>query len=389
MGEKILNHWCLYFLRKMIILCALFLFVTGCGDNDTAGPPLADADYSLHVALPKNVINSIPAGDGPWGIAMAPDGDHIYVGNTNDGTVTIIQTSDNSTVDTVEFESWDTANPMGVAVAPDGKYVYATNYSKDTVEIIETENNQLVDPIRVGNRPVSVAVNPDGQYIYVANFLGSNDASNESEFDTVSVIQRDANGEHSLAEDGEGNIIEISVGIKPFVVSVSPNGKYVYVANQWDNISGKNDTISVIRIPENVVVDTIQVGNFPKGMLPIDESTIYVSNNKDDSVSVIQLSDEMPGHEVMVIEPKDEEKQIIGIGNTPYGLAMMPDGGYLYIANEHDHTVSVVDTTTNIVIGEIDLGSSTAFPRDIAITPDGNYIYITDYYNDSVIVIGY
>ena len=139
--------------------------------------------------------------------------------------------------------------------------------------------------------PYSGILNFDSQYELLFVALVSGNAglyaytSAVSEFDTVSVIERDSNDEHKLAEDSEGNTIEISVGIKPFVVTVSPDGQYVYVANQWDNISEKKDTISVIRVSGNEVIDTFTVGNYPKAILPTDESTLYVSNNKDDTVS--------------------------------------------------------------------------------------------------------
>ena len=59
---------------------------------------------------------------------------------------------------------------MGVAVTPDGKHVYVTNDGSNTVSVIRTATNTVVGlPIPAGLRPTGVAVTPDGKHVYVAN----------------------------------------------------------------------------------------------------------------------------------------------------------------------------------------------------------------------------
>ena len=53
-----------------------------------------------------------------------------YVANgSNPGTVSVIDTATNTVVATVAVGS----NPIGVAVTPDGKHVYVTNQTSQTV----------------------------------------------------------------------------------------------------------------------------------------------------------------------------------------------------------------------------------------------------------------
>jgi YVTN family beta-propeller protein len=59
---------------------------------------------------------------------------------------------------------------------------------------------------------------------------------------------------------------------------------------------------------------------------------------------------------------------------VPIGVAITPDGTRAYVANAFDHTVSVIDTSTNPVITTIPVG---AFPDGVAITPDGTRAYVT------------
>jgi YVTN family beta-propeller protein len=47
----------------------------------------------------------------------------------------------------------------------------------------------------------------------------------------------------------------------------------------------------------------------------------------------------------------------IPVGQTPYGVAVTPDGSRVYIANELDGTVSVIDTATSTVTATIPIGN--------------------------------
>lgn len=68
------------------------------------------------------------------------------------------------------------AEPHGVAVAPDGGHVYVTNISLNTVSVIDTTTNTVVTTIPVGAGPRAVAVT--ARNVYVANGVS----------DTVSII---------------------------------------------------------------------------------------------------------------------------------------------------------------------------------------------------------
>jgi YVTN family beta-propeller protein len=48
----------------------------------------------------------------------------------------------------------------------------------------------------------------------------------------------------------------------------------------------------------------------------------------------------------------------ISVGNGPVGVAFTPDGSQAYVANQFDHTVSVIATATNAVVATVDVGTS-------------------------------
>jgi YVTN family beta-propeller protein len=58
---------------------------------------------------------------------------------------------------------------FGVAVTPDDSKVYIANSGDDTVSVINTGTNKVIGSIAVGSDPQGVSVTSDGRKVYVAN----------------------------------------------------------------------------------------------------------------------------------------------------------------------------------------------------------------------------
>ena len=67
-------------------------------------------------------------------------------------------------------------DPWGVAVNPSTNTVYVTNFNDNTVSVIDGSNNTVRATVSVGGYPWGVAVNPSTNTVYVAN-AGSNSVS--------------------------------------------------------------------------------------------------------------------------------------------------------------------------------------------------------------------
>ena len=95
-------------------------------------------------------------GDGPFGVAVTPGGDFVYVANFFTGTVSVIQTTaPNTVVDTVDVGGF----PMCVAVSPDGDFVFVANGGSNNVSVIRTSANYtVVDTVDVGDLPFSLGL---------------------------------------------------------------------------------------------------------------------------------------------------------------------------------------------------------------------------------------
>jgi large repetitive protein len=152
----------------------------------------------------------------------------------------------------------------------------------------------------------------------------------------------------------------IYVGGDPEGLAVSPNGRYLYVANE-------DGYLSVIDTYDNNSIRTVYTGN-DSISVAVHGNFVYVTNRGSNSVSVIDMSN--------ITNPAVQPQAInVGVGSAPFGLAVTPNGKYVYVANSGDGTISVIDTHSNTVIGDIQVGGS---PTAIAASPNGTRAYVTN-----------
>src|SRR5262245_34649786 len=105
------------------------------------------------------------------GVAVAPDGRHVYVANFGSNFVSVIDTSTNAVVNTIPVAG----HASGVAVAPDGSRIYVAvgspvvDVAHHALAVIDAATNAVVTTIPIGGSPTNVAIAPDGRYVYVTH----------------------------------------------------------------------------------------------------------------------------------------------------------------------------------------------------------------------------
>jgi YVTN family beta-propeller protein len=116
----------------------------------------------------------------------------------------------------------------------------------------------------------------------------------------------------------------------------------------------------------------ITVGNGPH-YLAVMGSHVYVSNQLDNTVSVIDT-------------PTRITVATIPVGGSPSAIAVDPATNRVYVANTSDQTISVIDATTNQVIGSPIVVYVSA-DGGLAVDPDNNRIYVGDADGNTVTTI--
>ena len=76
--------------------------------------------------------------------------------------------------------------------------------------------------------------------------------------------------------------------------------------------------------------------------------------------------------------------EVIPVGGAPTGIAHDPVNGHMYVTNQADDTVHVIDTATNEIIREIPVGDA---PTGIAHDPVNGQMYVTNQHDNTVHVI--
>jgi YVTN family beta-propeller protein len=86
------------------------------------------------------------------GVAITPNGRDAYVTNEDRGTVSVIKTSTNTVVTSVELGG---GLPFEVAITPNGRDAYVT--TGNTVSVVGTSTNKVVKTVAVGSGADGIA----------------------------------------------------------------------------------------------------------------------------------------------------------------------------------------------------------------------------------------
>ena len=161
-------------------------------------------------------------------------------------------------------------------------------------------------------------------------------------------------------------------------------GYYAYATNPMD------DSVSVISLVTDSVVDTIRLGDGPGGVAfdPQDSTRLYKVNANTSSLSILYVPVDKQEFNWDPVE-----KARLPVGKQPFGIAVSPDGLRIYVANMGDGTVTVIRKYPAIppvniigfqVIATVNVGKQ---PHAIAVSPDGQQVYVSCYGTDKVVVI--
>jgi YVTN family beta-propeller protein len=225
----------------------------------------------------NQVTATVSVGVGPFGVAVTPDGRFAYVANGQDlltstpGNVSVIDTAialtdpEHAVVATIPVGN----TPLGVAIAPDGGFAYVANGQDeqtptpgdvsriDTTKALTDPGHAVVKTIPVGNNPAGVAITPDGRWAYVTNSQGLRGTLPTT-------------GDVSVIDTKDDAVDTVQVGNNPFGVAITPDGRFAYVANS-QGVAGSDapavpGDVSVIDTGTHAVLKTIPVGNNPVGI---------------------------------------------------------------------------------------------------------------------------
>jgi YVTN family beta-propeller protein len=288
------------------------------------------------------------------------------------------------------------ADDLAESVADIPTRVYVPNSESDTVSVIDPTTYQVVDEFPVGDLPQHVVPSHDMQTLYVNNNIGN----------TLTPI------DPRTGQPGESFPVEV-----PYNLYFTPDGSKAVVImernsqvdfrdpNTWQSIkrvdippeqrdedgdSGVNhaeftaDGKTMIASCEfsgwlvrfdletMEITGAVQIGGKPVDVkLSPDGSVVYVANETENGVHVVDWN-------------AMQEVQFIPTGEGTHGLYPSRDGTLLYASNRIGGSVSVIDFATRAVVDTWAFGGS---PDMGGVSTDGSQLWLSGRYHSEVYVI--
>jgi YVTN family beta-propeller protein len=291
------------------------------------------------------VVDTLKTGDGPAGLALSADGKFLYVVNSFSSDISILDLA------TGEEKKRFTAgnNPTGIEMSPDGKTVYVPSRRALIAPYGDTLNTELT--IIDGNRQrvtdrrsiesaymmENVAFTPSGDLAILTMLRPKNYVPSiqvEQGFIMtygIVIIENKENGRAAQLLIDEPN----SYYSDPFDIVITPDGKKAFITS-----SGVN-CVSVVDIDS---VRTI-----------LKESSPEMLRNYANNLGISRR---------FIIRR-------IRTGADPKGLAISPDGRFLYVAEQLEDRVAVISTENFEMLKTIDLGG----PKRITVARQGRRLF--------------
>lgn len=245
-------------------------------------------------ANPPRLTQTLQVGTGPSGVSINRAGTMALVANRLAGTVSVLSIKGGQ----VAVANTVTVGPATTGVShaqftPDGRHALVTRDNDSIVSVlrIEGETVTLLDrDMTAGMRPYGVSVAPDGRWAVVGNVGRS--AGKTGDMDTVSLID--------LSREPFRVVDTVSVGMTAEGVMASPDGRHavVVVHNGTgkpinDPLRGKAE-VKLLRVEEGrmQVVGTAGAGDWVQGMgFSRDGRTLVIGNMADRTIGVYRIED--------------------------------------------------------------------------------------------------
>ena len=202
---------------------------------------------------------------------------------------------------------------------------------------------------------IAAALSPDGGYLYTAE----NATDPAGRYGWISVIDMESDAVATMSVDNQ--VIDLAV---------TPDGGRLYALTSEHNSYYQygRGAIAVIDTAARRVIDTIAVGSSPDTLrISPDGAHIYVIHPDTHSISAV--------------DPATRSTKTIVLQDTPLGATVTPDSSHIYLTALR--SLIIVDATTNtaetIPVGDL--------PRRVQMSPDGKRAYVANFGSHTVSVL--
>jgi YVTN family beta-propeller protein len=338
-------------------------------------------------AKKQKVIKKINVGDQPHNIVLSQDGLTAYISNQWSDNISVINLSTSKVVDTIKTAD----GPAGLALSRDSKVLYTANTYSSNISVIDLGTGEERKRLEAGNNPTGVGLSPDGKVLYVTSRRALIVPYGEPIRTEITVLSDSSERiiEHKTVESAHmiENVAFTPTGDLALVTLVRPKN-YVpsiqvergFMMNYGIGVIEQKKDSRVIQLltdePNAYFPDPFDI------VVSHDGKKAFISNSGVNCITVIDVDSIRALIARSTPEMLNSYSNNLGIssqyvvkriptGADPKGMALSPDGQRLYVAEQLDDKVAVINTETLETVSAIDLGG----PRKISVSRRGKRLF--------------
>ena len=290
---------------------------------------------------------------GAEAMAISPGDEFVYVAGSNEDAIAIMRrdrtTGSLTFVGTVFDDQGgvDGLNEVqGLAISPDGANLYAVAHTDGAVAVFaRDEDTGLLSFLEVKKDGVGgitklagamgVSVSPDGRHVYVASNVN----------DAVVVFSRNGStGRLTLVEelsDGAGGITSLD-GAE--ALTVSPDGAHVYVAAEDDDAitvfarNSASGSLTLVEVKQEGGGGMHALDRVQAVAVSADGANLYAASGLDNAVVVFARNEETGV--LSLLEEHRDGAGLNGLAGAEW-VAVSPNGAYVYAVGDMDDSLVV------------------------------------------------
>ncbi len=309
------------------------------------------------------------------GVAFSDDSNKVYLSGGDGGAVIVYDVNNLKKIDSISLNGiikgidYQDSFTSDLMLNKDNNELLVLDRANFRMVRIDLSSKKLTASIKVGRQPFGIAMSPDKKQAFVANVGMYSypliDGATEENLNDL-LISHQPYG-NNTPESIHGTLVE-GKQIPGLGSPLHPDAMSVFTINL-----DKNEVISKFKTGYQIgqnVEDAEVVGGASPNSIAVGKQFAYVTNASNDNVSIIDhTTQKIVGHIPIKIDDRIDKLR----GSLPFGITMSKDEKTLYVALLGFNAVAVIDIPSQTTKGLIPTGWG---PTRVELSKDEKDLYI-------------
>ncbi len=336
----------------------------------------------------RKVLQHIRVGEHPHSVVLSDDERKAFVSNQWSDNVMIVDLANTRVTDTISTGN----GPSGLSLSGDESFLYAVNTFSSDLTVIDLNKKHEIKRLPAGYNPTGVALAPANNKLYVSSRrahivpYGQPLVSDIVEFDSKKQRVKARHGMHdaymmeNITFTPNGDLALVSL-IRPKNLIPTVQVERGWMMNHGFGVieqTGQQRAVQFLLDEPNAYYSDpfdIEVSKDGKRAFVSSAGVNCISVINLDSIRAIlkQYSDEELNYLANDLSfSRHYIEKRISTGASPKGIVVSADNSRLYVANQLDDQIGVIDLQTLEMLEPIDLEG----PRRITVARRGRQVFV-------------